>query len=84
MNKFASRMALVAGTMVGSSAMAAAGLDTCVDKNGFIDVQTLTCAQLADAYQEDANALANWYSGWYDGLARKHYFHLNRLKGARV
>src|SRR5271167_1709268 len=49
------------------------GLDTYVDKNGFIDVQTLTCGQLANTYQEDANALTTWYSGWYNGLAHKHY-----------
>ena len=63
------------------SALAATGLDTYVDKNGFIDVQALTCAQLADTYQEDANALANWYSGWYNGLAKKHYYHLTRVAG---
>jgi hypothetical protein len=44
-----------------------------VDENGFLDVQTLTCAQLANTYQEDANALMAWYSGWYNGLAHKHY-----------
>jgi hypothetical protein len=60
---------------------AAIGLDTYVDANGFIDVQELTCAQLADTYQEDANALANWYSGWYNGLAKKHYYHLTRVAG---
>lgn len=73
--------ALFFGSMLGSTAYAATGLDTYVDKNGFIDVQALTCAQLADTYQEDANALANWYSGWYNGLAKKHYYHLNRVKG---
>ena len=49
-----------------------------VDKNGFIDVQALTCAQLANTYQEDADMLMTWYSGWYNGLAKKHYFHLDR------
>jgi hypothetical protein len=44
-----------------------------VDANGFLDVQALTCAQLANTYQEDANALMSWYSGWYNGLAHKHY-----------
>jgi hypothetical protein len=33
----------------------------------------LTCGQLANTYQEDANALATWYSGWHNGLAHKHY-----------
>lgn len=44
-----------------------------VDAKGFLDVQTLTCEQLANTYQEDADALMSWYSGWYNGLAHKHY-----------
>ncbi len=48
-------------------------LSAYADANGFIDVQALTCGQLAHTYQEDANALATWYSGWYNGLAHKHY-----------
>ena len=48
-------------------------LSAYADANGFIDVQTLTCGQLANTYQEDANALASWYSGWYNGLAHKHF-----------
>jgi hypothetical protein len=48
------------------------GLSTYVDANGFIKVQQLTCAQLANTYQEDANALMAWYSGWYNGLAHKN------------
>lgn len=74
---------IVAGVFIlfSTSAWAATGLDAYVDKNGFIDVQALTCAQLADTYQEDANALANWYSGWYNGLAKKHYYHLSRVAG---
>ena len=39
----------------------------------FIDVQALTCAQLANTYQSDANVLMAWYSGWYNGLGHKHY-----------
>ena len=48
-------------------------LSAYADANGFIDVQALTCGQLANTYQEDANALATWYSGWYNGLAHKHF-----------
>jgi HdeA/HdeB family len=43
-------------------------LSAYVDANGFIDVQALTCAQLANTYQSDANVLMAWYSGWYNGL----------------
>jgi hypothetical protein len=48
-------------------------LSAYVDANGFLDVQTLTCAQLANTYQEDADALTTGYSGWYNGLAKKHF-----------
>jgi len=81
MKKIIATAAIMSGLVTGSTAIAAVGLDAYVDKNGFIDVQALTCAQLADTYQEDANALANWYSGWYNGLAKKHFYHLNRVKG---
>jgi hypothetical protein len=55
--------------MIGVAKADPVDLSAYVDKNGFIDVQTLTCAQLANTYQEDANALTSWYSGWYNGLA---------------
>lgn len=74
-------VAAAAISIAPGAASAAVGLDAYVDKNGFIDVQELTCDQLANTYQEDANALANWYSGWYNGLAKKHYYHLSRVPG---
>ena len=55
-------------------------LSAYVDANGFIDVQKLTCAQLAGTFQEDADALTAWYSGWYNGLAKKHYIDLRKGK----
>ena len=55
-------------------------LSAYVDANGFIDVQKLTCAQLAGTFQEDADALTTWYSGWYNGLAKKHYLDLRKGK----
>jgi hypothetical protein len=45
-----------------------------------IDVQKFTCAQLAGTYQEDADAIAMWYSGWYNGLGKKHFFNLPRAR----
>src|SRR6476646_2499788 len=48
------------------------------DKEGYIDVQALTCAQLAGTFQEDADMLTTWYSGWYNGLAKKHYINVSR------
>ncbi|WP_234683639.1 HdeA/HdeB family chaperone [Bradyrhizobium monzae] len=64
----------------GSAAQAQTPLSAYEDAKGFIDVQTLTCAQLAGTYQEDADMLAAWYSGWYNGLAKKHYAHITRAK----
>jgi HdeA/HdeB family len=58
---------------VGAAKADPVDLSAYADANGFIDVQALTCGQLANTYQEDANALATWYSGWYNGLAHKHY-----------
>jgi hypothetical protein len=43
------------------------------DANGLIDVQKLTCDQLRNTYQGDADALTTWYIGWYNGLAKTHY-----------
>lgn len=57
-------------------------LSAYADANGWIDVQKLTCGQLANTYQEDADMLAAWYSGWYNGLAKKHM--LNVPRGKRV
>jgi hypothetical protein len=57
-------------------------LSSYVDANGFIDVQKLTCAELANTYQEDADALSSWYSGWYNGLAKKHFMDLRKGKEA--
>jgi hypothetical protein len=63
-----------------ASAKAQVPLSTYADANGFIDVQKLTCAQLAGTFQEDADALTTWYSGWYNGLAKKHFLDLRKGK----
>ena len=55
-------------------------LSTYADKDGYVDVQKLTCAQLANTYQEDADYLTVWYSGWYNGLAKKHFMKVDRAK----
>lgn len=69
---------LLVATM--ASAEAQVPLSSYVDANGFIDVQKLTCAQLAGTFQEDADALTTWYSGWYNGLAKKHFLDLRKGK----
>ncbi len=64
----------------GSAVRAQTPLSAYVDANGFLDVQTLTCAQLAGTYQQDADALTTWYSGWYNGLAKKHFLDFRKGK----
>jgi hypothetical protein len=71
------------GLMIAShSSRAQTDLSAYADANGFLDVQKLTCAQLANTWQEDADMLTAWYSGWYNGLARKHYLDIKKSKQA--
>ncbi|MGO4738288.1 HdeA/HdeB family chaperone [Bosea sp. 2KB_26] len=57
-------------------------LKTYADANGYIDVQKLTCAQLAGTFQQDADLLTTWYSGWYNGLGKKHFINVARAREA--
>jgi len=68
------------GAVTQGSAYAQVPLSAYQDANGFIDVQALTCSQLANTYQEDADLLSAWYSGWYNGLSKRHYAHITRAK----
>jgi len=65
-----------------TSARAQVDLSSYADANGYIDVQALTCAQLANTWQGDADRLTVWYSGWYNGLAKKHYMDVRKGKEA--
>ena len=75
-------LAIAALALANSSARSLVDLSSYADANGFIDVQALTCAQLANTWQEDADKLATWYSGWYNGLAKKHYMDVSKGKEA--
>ena len=55
-------------------------LKTYADQDGYLDVQKLTCAQLANTFQEDADYLTAWHSGWYNGLGKKHMMLVDRAK----
>jgi hypothetical protein len=68
--------------MAGSSAKAQVDLSAYADPEGFLDVQTLTCAQLAGTWQGQADLLTAWYSGWYNGLAKKHYMDIRKGREA--
>jgi hypothetical protein len=65
-----------------SIAQAQVDLSAYADANGYLDIQALTCAQLANTWQEDADRLAAWYSGWYNGLAKRHYMDIRKGKEA--
>ena len=71
-------LAAAALALTSLDARAQTDLSAYADANGYLDVQKLTCAQLAGTWQEDADKLMVWYSGWYNGLAKKHFFHLSR------
>jgi HdeA/HdeB family len=73
-------LAIASFMIAGSIARAQVPLSSYADADGFIDVQTLMCSQLAGTFQEDADMLTTWYSGWYNGLAKKHFIHVTRAK----
>ena len=50
------------------------------DAKGFIDVQKLSCRQLADTSQEDSYVLGALYIGWYNGLAKKNAINVTQIK----
>ena len=72
----------IAMMMADSPAKAQVDLSAYADAEGFLDVQALTCAQLANTWQGDADRLSAWYSGWYNGLAKKHYMDIRKGKEA--
>ncbi len=77
------RIAVVAAAMLAASASAShaqADLTTYTDAKGYLNVRGLTCAQLANTYQEDANFLGAWYSGWWNGHMKRHSFNIARAK----
>jgi hypothetical protein len=80
MNRTTLAIAAIIAATLGAQAQTAVPLSTYADADGWVDVQKLTCAQLAGTYQEDADLLMTWYSGWYNGLANKHMFNVKRSK----
>ena len=77
------RIALVAAsTLVASASASQAQVDlkTYADDKGYVNVKALTCAQLANTFQEDANFLGTWYSGWFNGHMKRHSINVARTK----
>src|SRR5436190_4065828 len=83
MRKTLISVAMAAATIMASSgARAQVDLSTYADAEGFLDIQALTCAQLAGTWQDQADLLSAWYSGWYNGLAKRHYMDIRKGKEA--
>ena len=69
---------MLAGSICASSAQVE--LKTYADAKGYISVRGLTCSQLAGTFQEDADFLGVWYSGWFNGRNKKHMINVDRTK----
>ena len=69
-----------AAMLIASASLAQVELKTYADEKGYINVRALTCAQLANTFQEDANFLGTWYSGWWNGHLKRHSININRTK----
>jgi hypothetical protein len=83
-NMLMSAAVTAALVMAGSSAKAQVNLSEYADGEGFLGIQTLTCAQPAGTWQDQADLLSSWYSGWYNGLAKTAVFRTNsRLESCR-
>jgi hypothetical protein len=74
-------MSLCAITLLSAGAAhAQVELNTYADSKGNLDIQKLTCGQLANTFQEDADFMTVWYSGWYNGLAGFSKLKVDRAK----
>jgi hypothetical protein len=76
------RVTLAAAALVASASASQAQVElkTYMDDKGYLNVRALTCAQLANTYQEDADFLGAWYSGWWNGHMKRHSVNVARTK----
>jgi hypothetical protein len=81
-NNLMAAIAGIAMMMTSPNANAQVNLSEYADPEGFLDIQALTCAQLAGTWQDQADLLSSWYSGWYNGLAKRHYMDIRKGKEA--
>jgi len=77
---FAAVGLITAGTLIAFASHAQVELKTYEDAKGYINVRALTCAQLANTFQEDADFLGVWYSGWWNGHMKRHSINIARTK----
>jgi hypothetical protein len=80
--KWAIPALFAAATLVGSASTSQAQVElkTYADAKGYIVIRNLTCAQLAGTFQEDADFLGVWVSGWYNGRNKRHMINVDRTK----
>jgi HdeA/HdeB family len=81
--RFDLRVALIAASALTASVSASQAqveLKTYMDDKGYLNVRALTCAQLANTFQEDADFLGAWYSGWWNGHLKRHSINPARAK----
>ncbi len=76
----AAAIAVAALSVTASASFAQVALKTYADEKGYISVRSLTCAQLAGTFQEDADFLGVWYSGWFNGRNKGHLINVGRTK----
>ena len=69
-----------AGALTASAAQAQTELKTYADDKGYINVRALTCGQLAGTFQEDADFMGTWYSGWWNGHMKRHNINIARTR----
>ena len=76
------RTVILVSALIGSisASHAQVQLKEHANEKGYLYVQKLTCEQLANTFQEDADFLGAWYSGWYNGLAKKNAINIPRAK----
>jgi hypothetical protein len=78
--RFAAIALVAAGALSAPAAHAQVELKTYADPKGYINVRALTCGQLAGTFQEDADFMGTWYSGWWNGHMKRHSFNINRTR----
>jgi HdeA/HdeB family len=77
------RVVLVAAAALvaaASASQAQTPLTSYMDAKGYVNVRALTCSQLANTTQDDANFLGAWYSGWWNGHNKRHSINIERAK----
>ena len=71
---------LAAAPLLASASQAQVELKTYADPKGYINVRALTCGQLAGTFQEDADFMGTWYSGWWNGHMKRHSINIARTR----